>query len=56
MAQPDNNGRTHMYDTTDKIRSLNDCFRRSLIFGGQTVLTAGVSALDTDAKTTLLRL
>jgi hypothetical protein len=22
---------------TDKIRTLNDCFRRSLVFGGQTV-------------------
>jgi len=45
-----------MHDTTDKIRSLNDCFRRSLIFGGQTLLTAGVNALDTDAKSALLRL
>jgi hypothetical protein len=54
MAQLDNNGRAHMHHTTDEIRSFNDCFRRSLIFGGQTV--AGVSALDTDAKTTLLRL
>ncbi|HEY2861906.1 MAG TPA: DUF3768 domain-containing protein [Terracidiphilus sp.] len=44
-----------MQDTA-KIRSLNDCFRRSLIMGGQTVLTAGVSALDTDGKTALLRL
>jgi hypothetical protein len=58
MAQPDNNGRTQMHDTTntDNIRRLNDCFRRSLVFGGQTVLTAGVSTLDTDAKAALLRL
>lgn len=45
-----------MHDTINKIRSLNDYFRRSLIFGGQTVLTAGVSVLDTDAKSALLRL
>ncbi|MDE5440423.1 DUF3768 domain-containing protein [Bradyrhizobium sp. CSA207] len=45
-----------MHDTTSNIRRLNDCFRRSLIFGGQTVLTSGVSALDTEAKTALLRL
>ncbi|WP_377829307.1 DUF3768 domain-containing protein [Bradyrhizobium lupini] len=45
-----------MHDTTTNIRRLNDCFRRSLIFGGQTVLTSGVSALDTEAKTALLRL
>jgi hypothetical protein len=47
-----------MHDTTntDNIRRLNDCFRRGLVFGGQTVLTAGVSTLDTDAKTALLRL
>jgi Protein of unknown function (DUF3768) len=57
MAQQDNNGRTQMRDTnTDKIRTLNDCFRRSLVFGGQIVLTAGVRALDGDAKTALLRL
>jgi hypothetical protein len=58
MAQPDNNGRAQMHDTTntDNIRRLNDCFRRSLVFGGQTVFTAGVSAMDTDAKTALLRL
>ena len=34
-----------MHDTTntDNIRRLNDCFRSSRIFGGQTMLTAGVS-------------
>ena len=37
----------------EKIRRLNDCFRRSLAFGGQTVLTPGVCELDTDAKTAL---
>ena len=45
-----------MNDTNNKIRSLNDSFRRSLIFGGQTVLTAGVSALGTEAQTALLSL
>jgi hypothetical protein len=45
-----------LHDTTNKIRSLNDCFRRSLVMGGQTVLTAGVSDLDTDAKSALFRL
>ncbi len=28
----------------------------ALVFGGQTILTTGVSALDTDAKAALLRL
>ena len=46
----------HNTTSTDKTLSLNDCFRRSLVFGGQTVLTAGVSTLATDAKTALLRL
>jgi len=45
-----------MHDTTNRIRSLNDHFRRSLIFGGQTVLTADVSTLGTEAKIALLRL
>lgn len=44
----------HLHDATDKTRSLNDCFRRSLTMGGQTILAAGVSALDTDAKAALL--
>jgi Protein of unknown function (DUF3768) len=45
MAQPDNNERTHMDDTSNKIRSLNDCFRRSMAFGGTVLLTPGVSSL-----------
>ncbi|WP_338014158.1 DUF3768 domain-containing protein [Bradyrhizobium canariense] len=40
---------------TAEIRRLNNCFRRSLVFGGQTVLTAGVSVLDAAAKTDVLR-
>ncbi|MEY9607057.1 hypothetical protein ABIF74_011810 [Bradyrhizobium japonicum] len=40
---------------TAEIRRLNDAFRRSLVFGGQTLLTAGVSALDRAAKTDVLR-
>jgi hypothetical protein len=42
--------------TPIKSARFNDCFRRSLVFGGQTDLTAGVSVLDSDAKTALLRL
>lgn len=34
-----------MSSRTDKIRSLNDTFRSTLIFGGQCVMTSGVAAL-----------
>jgi hypothetical protein len=38
---------------TDRIRELNDAFRRSLI-GGRVMLTAGVNALDNDVKAKVL--
>jgi hypothetical protein len=38
------------------IRRLNDSFRQSLIFGGQTVLTAGVAALDDADRVALLNM
>jgi len=38
---------------TDRIRELNDAFRRSLI-GGRVMLTSGVNALDDDVKAKVL--
>lgn len=38
---------------TNRIRVLNDLFRKTFI-GGRVQLTAGVTALDNDTKTTLL--
>jgi hypothetical protein len=43
-----------MSSRTDKIRSLNDTFRQSLVRGGQCVLTAGVAALGSDMIETIL--
>lgn len=34
------------YTNAEKIRRLNDCFRRSLVFGGSIVLTNGVASLE----------
>jgi hypothetical protein len=47
-----------MHDDTHAatIRRLNDRFRQSLIFGGQTVLTQGVGALSPDDRGQLLSL
>lgn len=42
------------YTTTEKIRRLNDCFRRSMAFGGSVVLTTGVACLDSQRKDELL--
>jgi hypothetical protein len=39
---------------TDRIRALNDEFRRTLV-GGRVVLTSGVAALSDEDRTTLLR-
>lgn len=44
------------FTNTEKIRRLNDCFRRSMVFGGTIVFTQGVSALASADKTELLRL
>lgn len=35
-----------MSSRTDRIRSLNDAFRQTLVIGGQCVVTSGVAALD----------
>lgn len=43
------------YTTTEKIRRLNDNFRRSLVFGGQVLLTQGVAALTDHDKNAVLR-
>lgn len=43
------------YSTTEKIRRLNDNFRRSLIFGGRVLLTQGVAALADQEKNAVLR-
>lgn len=43
------------YSNTEKIRRLNDNFRRSLVFGGQVLLTQGVAALADQDKNALLR-
>lgn len=43
------------YTNTEKIRRLNDNFRRSLVFGGKVLLTQGVAALADHEKTALLR-
>ena len=42
------------YSTTEKIRRLNDTFRRSLVFGGRVLLTQGVAALADQDKNALL--
>jgi len=42
------------YTTTEKIRRLNDCFRRSMAFGGSVMLTTGVACLDSQCKAELL--
>ena len=44
------------YTTTEKIRRLNDCFRRSMAFGGSVMLTTGVACLDSQRKVELLDL
>jgi hypothetical protein len=44
------------YTTTEKIRRLNDCFRRSMAFGGSVMLTTGVACLDSKRKVELLEL
>jgi hypothetical protein len=38
----------------EKIRSLNDSFRRNLVFGGTVLLTPGVTSLEIDRQATLL--
>lgn len=43
------------YTKTEKIRRLNDSFRRSLVFGGQVLLTQGVAALADQDKNALVR-
>ena len=40
--------------TTDRIRQLNDAFRRTFI-GGQVMLTSGVDALPQDVKAKVLQ-
>jgi hypothetical protein len=47
-----------MHDNTQtaKIRSLNDSFRRSMVFGGTVLMTNGVSSLGADRVTNLLQL
>ncbi|MGY4572128.1 DUF3768 domain-containing protein [Bradyrhizobium sp. USDA 3256] len=37
-----------------KIRSLNDSFRRTLVFGGTVLLTPGVTSLETGRQAELL--
>ena len=39
----------------DTIRRLNDCFRKSMVFGGHILLTPGVSALSPADKAAVLR-
>jgi Protein of unknown function (DUF3768) len=41
--------------TAEKIRRLNDCFRRNMAFGGTVLLTPGVSCLAPDRLAELLR-
>jgi hypothetical protein len=41
--------------TTEKIRRLNDCFRRSMAFGGSVLLTPGVSCLAPERLAELLQ-
>lgn len=41
--------------TTEKIRRLNDCFRRSMAFGGTVLLTPGVSCLAPERLAELLQ-
>jgi hypothetical protein len=43
-----------MSSRTDKIRDLNDSFRKSLMRGGQCVITSGVAALGSDLVATAL--
>lgn len=43
------------YTNTEKIRRLNDCFRRSMVFGGQVLLTSTVAALRPADKAAVLR-
>ncbi|MGY4568137.1 MULTISPECIES: DUF3768 domain-containing protein [Bradyrhizobium] len=38
----------------EKIRSLNDSFRRNLVFGGTVLLTPGVTSLKIDRQAELL--
>jgi hypothetical protein len=42
-------------NTTKKIQRLNDCFRRSMAFGGSVLLTPGVSNLAPERVTELLQ-
>lgn len=44
------------FTNTEKIRRLNDCFRRSMVFGGTIVLTTGVAHLAPESLGELLRL
>lgn len=43
------------YNNAEKIRRLNDNFRRSLVFGGRVLLTQGVAVLGDQDKNTVLR-
>ncbi len=43
------------HTNTEKIRRLNDCFRRSMAFGGTVLLTPGVSSLAPDRLAELLQ-
>jgi hypothetical protein len=40
----------------EKIRRINDCFRRSMVFGGDVLLTSGVSSLGAERLAELLQL
>lgn len=44
------------YTHAEKIRRINDCFRRSMVFGGSVVLTPGVASLETRKLGELLNL
>jgi len=38
---------------TDKIRRLNDCFRRNMVIGGTVLLTRGVASLESELENLL---
>lgn len=43
------------FTNTEKIRRLNDCFRRSMVFGGTIILTTGVAHLAPERLAELLQ-
>ena len=44
------------YTTAEKLRRINDCFRRNMAFGGDVLLTSGVASLEAERLAELLEL